>query len=132
MRDIIRVENPDLVVVTGDIVSDYAWDGKTKPWMPNMYDRFARVLEEEGVWWATAMGNHDFGTDLSMHEVLHLDMSYSRSLTFQNSQNLSRDFTYMLPVYDENGASTQLRLWFINTGRHSCLGKGGWDCPNSD
>ena len=29
MRDIIRWEKPDLVVATGDIVSEYAWDQKT-------------------------------------------------------------------------------------------------------
>jgi 3',5'-cyclic AMP phosphodiesterase CpdA len=132
MREIVRLENPDLVVVTGDIVSDYAWDRTTRPWMAEKYDKFARVMEEEGVWWATAMGNHDFGTDLSMHEVLHLDMSYSRSLTQQNIHNLTMDFTYMLPVHDESGVATELRLWFINTGRDSCLGKGGWDCPTAD
>jgi hypothetical protein len=25
-----------------------------------------------------------------------------------------------------------MRLWFLNTGRDNCLGKGGWDCPTSD
>ena len=33
IRDILDQEKPDLVVVTGDVVSGYAWDGKTKPWV---------------------------------------------------------------------------------------------------
>ena len=47
MREIIRIEKPDLVVVTGDIVSEYAWDHKTRPWMSKIYDRYAKVMEEE-------------------------------------------------------------------------------------
>jgi len=27
-------------------------------------------MEEENVWWGTAMGNHNSGTDLSMYFVL--------------------------------------------------------------
>jgi hypothetical protein len=89
-------------------------------------------MDEEGVWFATAMGNHDFGTDLTMHQVLHLDMSFNRSLTQLNSHKLTRDFTYMLPVYDHSGTSVQLRLWFFNTGIDNCLGIRGWDCPLFD
>jgi 3',5'-cyclic AMP phosphodiesterase CpdA len=81
MRNIIRWEKPDLVAVTGDIVSEYAWDQKTRPWMAERYSRFAKIMDEEGVPFATAIGNHDHGTDLSMHEVLHLDMSFNMSMT---------------------------------------------------
>jgi predicted MPP superfamily phosphohydrolase len=38
---IIETEKPDFTVVTGDVVSGYAWDGETKPWFSKIYDRFA-------------------------------------------------------------------------------------------
>ena len=32
MGEILDYEKPDLVIITGDVVSGYAWDGKTTPW----------------------------------------------------------------------------------------------------
>ena len=33
MVEILDYEKPDFVVITGDLVSGYAWDGKTKNWV---------------------------------------------------------------------------------------------------
>jgi hypothetical protein len=32
MAEILDYEKPDLVILTGDVVSGYAWDGTTTPW----------------------------------------------------------------------------------------------------
>ncbi len=32
MLDILEKEKPDVSVITGDVVSGYAWDGVTRPW----------------------------------------------------------------------------------------------------
>ena len=32
MRKVLELEQPDFAVVTGDVVSGYAWDGKTPGW----------------------------------------------------------------------------------------------------
>ena len=32
ISDIIEQEKPDLAIITGDVVSGYAWDQKTRPW----------------------------------------------------------------------------------------------------
>jgi len=32
MRMVLEKEKPDFAVVTGDVVSGYAWDGKTQGW----------------------------------------------------------------------------------------------------
>jgi predicted MPP superfamily phosphohydrolase len=37
ITDILEQENPDFVIISGDVVSGYAWDGKTKPWAAVQY-----------------------------------------------------------------------------------------------
>ncbi len=32
ISDILDQEQPDLAIITGDVVSGYAWDQKTRPW----------------------------------------------------------------------------------------------------
>jgi predicted MPP superfamily phosphohydrolase len=32
IRKVIELEKPDLAIVTGDVVSGYAWDGRTQGW----------------------------------------------------------------------------------------------------
>jgi predicted MPP superfamily phosphohydrolase len=32
MKDLIGWETPDMAILTGDMVSGYAWDGKTQGW----------------------------------------------------------------------------------------------------
>jgi predicted MPP superfamily phosphohydrolase len=32
MKKLFEWENPHLAILTGDMVSNYAWDGVTKPW----------------------------------------------------------------------------------------------------
>lgn len=56
---LIEAENPDLAVVTGDVVSGYAWDGETKPWFSKVYHKFADTLTKHNINWALTAGNHD-------------------------------------------------------------------------
>lgn len=35
MGKILDKEKPDLVIITGDLVSGFAWDGETTPWLAN-------------------------------------------------------------------------------------------------
>jgi len=32
ITEVLELEDPDFVIISGDVVSGYAWDGKTKPW----------------------------------------------------------------------------------------------------
>jgi hypothetical protein len=67
-------ENPDFVVVTGDLISEYAWDFRTRPWASVVYKRFASVLEDLGIYWAITIGNHDFMADVSVRGFMDMDM----------------------------------------------------------
>lgn len=59
MSLILDLEDPDLVIVTGDAVSGYAWDGKESEWFEKTYANFTKALIEKGKHWAFTAGNHD-------------------------------------------------------------------------
>ena len=65
VSDILDWEKPDLVVVTGDVVSGFAWNYWTRPWLALHYTNFTKVLTEKGYHWATTAGNHDTQADLN-------------------------------------------------------------------
>jgi hypothetical protein len=48
MNDILDQEKPDFVVITGDVISGYAWDRVTRPWAARVYDSMAQVLKKRG------------------------------------------------------------------------------------
>jgi len=133
MLKILDAEQPDLVAVTGDVVSGYAWDEKTRPWYANHYHKFTQALRERNIHWALTAGNHDREGDLTDEEVLELDLTYAPlSLTKRNPEALSHPFNYWLPVFSKNSEEIMARLFFIDTGRENCLHVPGYDCIRPD
>ena len=59
MRNVMINESPDVAIVTGDVVSGYAWDGKTQGWYAEQYKTFVKPLYEHKMYWAMTAGNHD-------------------------------------------------------------------------
>lgn len=53
------MEQPDFAVVTGDVVSGYAWNGKTLDWYAQQFKTFTQPLYEYNMHWAFTAGNHD-------------------------------------------------------------------------
>ena len=52
-------------MITGDVVSGYAWDGYTKPWYAKQYANFAKAMYDKKMPWALTAGNHDTKADLT-------------------------------------------------------------------
>jgi hypothetical protein len=133
ISEILEQEQPDMAVVTGDVVSGYAWNYWTRPWAALQYANFTRVLMEHGTYWATTAGNHDTQADLNREQVSELDRSFNLSLTLPNAEaNLSHAFNYVLPVYDSKGTEVAFRMWFLDSGDDNCLGEWGYDCVRPD
>ncbi len=65
ISDIIRWESPELVVVTGDIISGNKWDKKTPQWSEKQYKKLTSVLTEHKQPWAFTAGNHDCEGDIT-------------------------------------------------------------------
>lgn len=76
IKYIAKVEKPDLIVVTGDMVL-------IRPAEPEIC-RFISVLDETGVPWAVTFGNHDEQQDLTRSEMSELYVSGKHSLNTLN------------------------------------------------
>ena len=48
-RTILKSEQPDLVVLSGDAVSGYGWDKKTPNWFPRPYAKLTQPMVEYNV-----------------------------------------------------------------------------------
>ncbi len=71
-------------MITGDVVSGYAWDHITRPWTANHYKKLDEVFMKHGSFFATTAGNHDTDGDLNRMEVAEVDRALNYSLTLQN------------------------------------------------
>jgi Calcineurin-like phosphoesterase len=68
-RTVITIEDPDVVVLTGDQVSGYAWDG-TQGWFAEMYARVLDTILSLGYPYFYLNGNHDPQADLTQREIM--------------------------------------------------------------
>lgn len=100
MENILRLEKPDIAIITGDVVSGYAWDEVTHPWAAIHYQKLEKVFEEAGVYFASTGGNHEEDADLNRQEIFDLDRSLKMSLTQENAVPGSKlPFNYVMPIF---------------------------------
>mmetsp|Transcript_42389 Transcript_42389/g.40626 ORF Transcript_42389/g.40626 Transcript_42389/m.40626 type:complete len:133 (-) Transcript_42389:216-614(-) len=130
MTNLIRWEKPDIVVVTGDIISAYEYDGESEGWYAHYFEKFTQAFYTSNTPWATTLGNHDSEGDLTREEINELDRSYDLSMTQPSAEGVSHAFNYFLPVYAEG--EEQFRLWFVDSGDYDCMGVQGYDCVKPD
>lgn len=115
---ILEYEKPDLVVVTGDIVTD---DNPEKG-----LSKLTEVFIKAGIPYAIAFGNHDSEHKLSRKEVT----AYIEKLPgiLNKNDKKSGGYTnFVLPVYGKSGKKSAL-LYFMDSNDYSTLQPmiGGW------
>ena len=72
-----------MVVLTGDLVSGYAWKNQQN-FFYDSWKSITDILEEYKIPYAYAFGNHDYQGDLDIHAMAELDQSNSHSLLQRN------------------------------------------------
>ncbi|EGG18598.1 hypothetical protein DFA_04092 [Cavenderia fasciculata] len=121
----------DLVVLTGDALSGFAWDKKTVGWGKSKWAKIVQPMMDHQLRWALAMGNHDDQGDLNRMQVVELDSSYPYSLTQMGPYTANGTTNYYLPIYDANG-DMQVILYFFDSSDDNCMGIEGWGCVYPD
>lgn len=115
---ILEYEKPDLVVITGDIVTD---DNPEKG-----LSKLTDAIIREGIPYAIVFGNHDSERNLSRKEVA----AYIEKLPgiLNKNDKKSEGYTnFVLPVYGKGGETSAL-LYFMDSNDYSTLQPriGGW------
>ncbi|CDW89631.1 metallophosphoesterase [Stylonychia lemnae] len=132
MRQILKDENPDLVVSTGDNVFASCSEAQVPGWYASKYSKFVQPMIDLNIPWAITTGNHDIEGDLDQVRISALDRSYMLSQTLPPAGDFHLDFNYILPIYDHNGKNIAYRLWFLDSGADDCLDTEGYDCFRQD
>lgn len=111
----LRKINPNLIVVTGDIVDTY-----NNPEAPAIFQNFFKFLNRFDVPIAVTYGNHDSEPELLgdeidaiFEETVKNKVERKHEAVFQQRPN------YAVEVMDADGEKVQQVLYVIDTGQHS-------------
>lgn len=125
---ILAAEKPDLVIITGDLVSGYEWDGIEVGWFAKLWRKLIAPMKKHNTRWAVALGNHDVEGDLDGHAIVELESTEELSLTQHGPNDISGATNYYLPIYKYNSTEIGHVLWVFDSGNKGCLGVSGWGC----
>jgi len=118
MAHVLDVERPDLVALTGDIVSGYETPDAAAAWRVAVAPIVARGLP-----WAAVFGNHDDEGALDRAQLLEVQRSCPGCLTEAGPDDIGGLGNYVLPVAGRDGAPAAL-LYFLDSGSYSTTGAG--------
>lgn len=117
VRNIMEIEKPDLVVLTGDIVTG------NNP--EEGYRIFEKLFVEAGVPWTVTFGNHDSQNEMSRKELA----DFIQSLRFCMNKDFGEtdgNSNFILTLGTEE--KTEALLYFMDSNSYSTLQPqvGGW------
>jgi len=130
---VLDMEKPDLVVMTGDSVSGYAWNG-TSGWFAERWAQLTASMISHNTTWAFAFGNHDDEADLNRTEIIRLDQTHPLSLTQQGPADIHGATNYYLFIYSSNETNEVpvAVLYILDSSDNNCENVTGWGCVYPD
>jgi len=118
IQKVLAVEKPDLVMVTGDIVTE---DNPQEA-----FGRLAAIFEKAGIPYAMVFGNHDSEHNLPRKDVA--EFLEKLPLCLNKTDHSVEGFTnFVLPVHGKNGKKAAL-IYCMDSNEYSTLEPliGGW------
>lgn len=114
MQSCIEQTKPDLVVMTGDIISGY-WEELTYNYLYTIIRKICSVFEKYNVPFALVFGNHD--SELNAHREIQMTMYLESPLCYGslNAEDMTGCGTYNLPVLSSDGTHKAYNLWLIDS-----------------
>ena len=107
IREVIRIEDPDLVVLTGDVV--VSWNAK-KGW-----EKLTKIFGETKTPFVVTFGNHDEETDMNNAQILDYLCTRPYNLTYDAEKGLSGSGNCMLTVRSSDATSEKWVLYFFDS-----------------
>lgn len=107
MREVIKVEKPDLIVLTGDIVVS----GGASP----IWQQVIQPMTDAQVPFAVTFGNHDTEADISKPAILKLLQENKYNLTSNTDKKLSGVGNCALPVFASKGNAMPWAIYLFDS-----------------
>lgn len=142
MERVLAAEQPGLAVLSGDMVSGFAFPAGdlagrlgrlfsssksrgaplTASWYEQQWRRLVAPLHGAGVPYAAILGNHDGEADLSRRDVAELASAVggSLSLTRPGPEGLPGGGNYWIDVLEPRGEAVAARIWMLDSGNRGC------------
>ena len=116
---VMQIERPDLVVLTGDIVS-----GDAAPDPRDAYRQVAALVEAHGAPWAAVFGNHDDEGSATRSDLLAVQRRHRLCLSEAGRKGVTGVGNYVLQVRASRSARRATALYFLDSGAYTDLGVG--------
>ncbi|KAI8475327.1 MAG: Metallo-dependent phosphatase-like protein [Monoraphidium minutum] len=133
-----KIEQPGLIVLSGDIISGAHWDG-TAGWAERVWRRLEAALSDLGLPYAAILGNHDAQADLPRADLIKLMAAPPLSRTRRGPDNVTGAGNFWIDVLPSaappaGGAApaAAARVWMLDSMARACEGKRGWGCVGRD
>ncbi|MDX9881103.1 MAG: metallophosphoesterase family protein [Prolixibacteraceae bacterium] len=109
MKNVIKKEKPDLIVLTGDIVCS---KNTPKAWLA-----LSRILIDAKIPWAVTLGNHDAEEkyDTNKEEIMKTIVGLPYNLTREGPENISGKGNYILQVQSSSSTKTAALFYFFDS-----------------
>jgi len=112
VKGIIKIEKPDFVILTGDIVTE------NNP--QEAYQRFSDIFKKTNIPWAVVFGNHDSQGSVSRKNLADFIEKLPYCINKDVGDKIYGNTNFVLPVYGVNN-KTEALLYCIDTGNRSTL-----------
>jgi len=107
MKMVLTAEKPDLIILTGDIVTH---SPATEGW-----DALAAIMSESGIPWAVTLGNHDDEAELSRAEIFGLLETKKGFLGQKGPKEISGIGNYILEIKASDSDETSALIYCIDS-----------------
>jgi len=132
-NDLIEYVQPNIVVVTGDIISAKSYQGQPN-YFKDCWRKFVQPFIDNNVYYALALGSDDLNAGAELKDIINLEKSQKLSLYKTDSQN-SQDFVYYLPIESSgNSKNIAANIWLFNSHAKGDCGqdRNSWGCVDAN
>ena len=121
MNEVLDIEQPDLVLFTGDIV--------TLAPLKEGWIKITESLVNRQIHWAVTIGNHDDEQDKKRDEILPLIKDIPFNVTQVGAEDVYGQGNYVLPILNKAGEKTSALLYCMDSNAYTPIegiGDYGW------
>jgi len=126
MKNLINYENPNLVSLSGDIVSGYDWNG-TSNWFRDMFNQALQPMIDSETYWAYTLGNHDDEGDWNRTQIIDYAITCNYSLCQKGPPDIGGVSNYVLTVFSSTNVPIA-NIWYMDSLDYNCYGVEGYNC----
>eukprot|EP01016_Furgasonia_blochmanni_P056425 TRINITY_DN9615_c0_g1_i6.p1 TRINITY_DN9615_c0_g1~~TRINITY_DN9615_c0_g1_i6.p1 ORF type:complete len:399 (+),score=70.17 TRINITY_DN9615_c0_g1_i6:61-1197(+) len=118
---LLNSTQPDLVVITGDLVTAGEWDKKSPDYFQTPWSKLEAIFAQHKQRYAIILGNHDTEGDLNCTEIMELDASSEWSVSQPGPRNVLGGSNYLVQIESAyNKSHPALNLWMFDSHDIGC------------